>query len=113
MTVLALNNWAQVGEWLALLTGSQGPGLESFWRQNATHGCTVLHCTEYFIITPPLSQYDLHNVERDVKHQNHHHHHSALQGKHFSANLIKNHLGDNKKMRIKVFMTVVWSLYFE
>ena len=31
--------------------------------------CIVLHCTEPFIITLPKSQYDLNNVERDIKHQ--------------------------------------------
>ena len=29
----------------------------------------MLYCTEPFIIILPLSQYDLNNVERDVKHQ--------------------------------------------
>ena len=29
----------------------------------------VLNCTEPFIITLPSSQYDLSNVERDIKHQ--------------------------------------------
>ena len=29
----------------------------------------MLHCTEPFIITIPLSEYDLDNVERDIKHQ--------------------------------------------
>ena len=31
--------------------------------------CIMLYCTEPFIITLPSSQYDLSNVERDVKHQ--------------------------------------------
>ena len=42
----------------------QGPRLESWWKQNSTHNCMALHCTEPFIITPPLSPYDLNNVER-------------------------------------------------
>ena len=31
--------------------------------------CMALHCTGSFIIILALSQYDLNNVERDVKHQ--------------------------------------------
>ena len=31
--------------------------------------CMVLHCTEHFIITLPLSRYDLNNVKLGVKYQ--------------------------------------------
>ena len=34
--------------------------------------CTILHCRQPFIITLQLSQYDLNNVERVVKHRNYH-----------------------------------------
>ena len=44
-------------------------GLESRWRRNSPHDCMALHCTKPSIITLPLSQYDLKNVERDVKHK--------------------------------------------
>ena len=55
-------------EWLALPTfdhevpssNRAGGGLPS------SHDCTTLHCTEPFIITLPLSRYDLHTVVRDV-----------------------------------------------
>ena len=43
--------------------GSRGPCFES------SHDCMALHCAEPFIIILPLPQYDLNNVERDVKHQ--------------------------------------------
>ena len=36
---------------------------------NSTHDYTALNCTELFIITLPLSRYNLSDVERDVKHQ--------------------------------------------
>ena len=51
--------------------GSQGPRFESHWRQNSTHDCIMLYytCTWPFIITLPSSQYDLNNVERNVKDQ--------------------------------------------
>ena len=40
--------------------GSQGPGFKSHWRQNSAHDdCTMLHCTEPFIIILPSFQYDL------------------------------------------------------
>ena len=29
--------------------GSRGPGLESCWRRNSAHDCTVFHCTKPFI----------------------------------------------------------------
>ena len=48
---------------------SQGPRFESLLRRTSTHDCMVFHCSEPFIITLPSSQYDLHNIERDVKHQ--------------------------------------------
>ena len=48
--------------------GLQDPGFESCWRQNSAQDCTALHCTEPFIITLALSQYDLNDVERDVEH---------------------------------------------
>ena len=38
-------------------------------RRQKAHECTVLHCTEPFIITLLSSQYDLNNFERDLKHQ--------------------------------------------
>ena len=49
--------------------GSQGSAFESRWRRNSAHDCMMLYCMEPSIITFPLSQYDLNNVERDVKHQ--------------------------------------------
>ena len=49
--------------------GSRGPRFESRWRLNSAHDSTARHCTESFIITLSWSQYDLYNVERDVKHQ--------------------------------------------
>ena len=59
-----------MAKWLALLNfGSQGQGFKSSWRQNSAHDCVALYCTEFFIIILPFSQYDLSNVERDVKHQ--------------------------------------------
>ena len=36
---------------------------------DSAHDCTVLLCREPFIVTVPFSQYDLNNVERDVKYQ--------------------------------------------
>ena len=36
---------------------------------NPVYGISRLHSLEPFIITLPLSPYDLNNVERDVKHQ--------------------------------------------
>ena len=48
---------------------SQGPRFESSWRQNSAHNCMAVHYTEPFVIIPTSSQYDLNNVERDVKHQ--------------------------------------------
>ena len=35
---------------------------ESCWRQNLTHDCTNLHCTEPFIITLSRSRYDIYKV---------------------------------------------------
>ena len=40
--------------------GLQGPEFESYWRQNSGH------YKEIFIITLPLSNCDLNNVERDI-----------------------------------------------
>ena len=48
--------------------GSQVPEFKSCWK-NSAHDCMALHYTEPFIIILPLSQYDLSNLERDVKHQ--------------------------------------------
>ena len=47
---------------------SQGREFEAQCRQNSVHNCMMLHCIKPFIITLPLSRYDLNNVERDVKH---------------------------------------------
>ena len=58
-----------------LLSGKhEAPGwfrfwLESLWRRNSPYDCTVLLCTEPFSVTLSSFQYDLNNVERDVKHQ--------------------------------------------
>ena len=49
--------------------GPQGPGFESHWRQNSAHDCTVLHCTNPFIVTLPSSRYGLNNVETDIKYK--------------------------------------------
>ena len=51
--------------------GSWGPGFESCRRWNWAYNCMVLHCTEPFVITFPLSLCDSnnHNDERDIKHQ--------------------------------------------
>ena len=38
---------------------------------DSARDCNVLHCTEPFIITLPKSQYDLNNVERDIKPNDH------------------------------------------
>ena len=57
--------------------GSGGLGYESCWRQNSSHDCIACGCTEPFIIILPSSQYDLSNVERDIKHQYHHLHHKV------------------------------------
>ena len=38
-------------------------------RGNSACDHTTFHCTEPFIITLPLSDYGLNNVERDVKYQ--------------------------------------------
>ena len=48
---------------------SCGPMFESCWRKNSDD-CTALSCTEPFIITLLSSQYNLKNVERDVKTEN-------------------------------------------
>ena len=40
---------------VALVFGSQGPGLEFGWKWNSAHECMTLHCTEAFIITLPMS----------------------------------------------------------
>ena len=48
---------------------SGGPRFDSHWRPNSSYDCMALHCIEPFIITCPLSQYDLCNVEKDIKHQ--------------------------------------------
>ena len=45
---------------------SQGPGFKYHWWQNSG---MALHWTEPFIITLSLSQYNLNNFERDIKHQ--------------------------------------------
>ena len=47
--------------------GSQGPRFESCLRRNSAHDCKEFHCIEPFIITVPLSLYDLDNAKRDVK----------------------------------------------
>ena len=44
-------------------------GFESRWRRNSAHDRMTLHCTESLIVIFPSSQYDLNNVERDVKHR--------------------------------------------
>ena len=36
---------------------------------NTAYDCVTLHCTEPFIIIPSSSQYDLNNVEGDIKYQ--------------------------------------------
>ena len=56
-----------VADWLGFLTRSLGSWFESRLRLNLAHDCMTLHCTEPFIITLPLSQYDLNNAEGDVK----------------------------------------------
>ena len=48
--------------------GSQGFRFECRWMWNSAHDCIVLLCTVTFIVALPLSQYDLSNVERDLKH---------------------------------------------
>ena len=58
----------QVAEWWSLQT-LLGPMFETSWRQNSALDCIKLHCREPFIILLPLYQYDLNNVERDVKYQ--------------------------------------------
>ena len=46
----------------------RGPGFESHWRRNSTHGCKALHCIEHFVATRPyLDKTDI--VEWVVKHQ--------------------------------------------
>ena len=50
-----------------VVSGSRDLGFEFRWRRNSSHDCTALHCTEPFIITLSLSQYDLYNVEIDEK----------------------------------------------
>ena len=47
--------------------GSQGPVFESCYRRDSAHDCKMLHCIEPFIVTLPLSRYDLDNVESDIK----------------------------------------------
>ena len=47
---------------------SQGPGFDSCWECNSSHGCIALHCKDPFMITPPLFGYDLNNVERMYEH---------------------------------------------
>ena len=37
------------------------------WRRNSAHDCTVLHCTEPFIVIFPSSRYNLDEIKRDVK----------------------------------------------
>ena len=49
--------------------GSWDLRFKSSWRRNSAQDCIALHCRKPFIITLPSSQYDLNNVERDVKHQ--------------------------------------------
>ena len=49
--------------------GSRGHEFESHGRQNPAQDCTARHCLEPFIITLPLPQKDLCNVEKDLKHQ--------------------------------------------
>ena len=48
---------------------SGAPRFKSCYRQNLARYSVGLSCTEPFIITLLLSQYDLNYVERDVKHQ--------------------------------------------
>ena len=63
---------APVAKWSVLPTSDhEVPGSNSAGIGNSTHDCMALHCTEPFIITLPLSWYDLNNVERDIKHQTH------------------------------------------
>ena len=55
-----------LAEWLGLpILDHEVTGLRLISAQD----CTVFICTEPFIITLPSSQYDLNNVERDVKHE--------------------------------------------
>ena len=59
MTSLVLNNWALVAKWLALPTPDHkvlGLNPTGGWIQLTT---MALHCTEPFIITLSLAQYDL------------------------------------------------------
>ena len=42
---------------------------ESRWRQNSADDCMALDYTEPFLVTLPSSQFDLNNVEGDVKQQ--------------------------------------------
>ena len=56
-----------VAKWLALRTGSLGPGPAGSGIQLMTVR-TALHCTEPFCITNPWFQHDVNNFEWDVKH---------------------------------------------
>ena len=58
-----------VVEWLTLPISDQWSRVQITLSRNSAYDCIALHCTEPFIITLPSSQYDLNNVERDVKHQ--------------------------------------------
>ena len=53
-------------EFLAQLTAEHDIGFQSYWRQNSDYDCLALHYAESFLITLPLSQYNLNNTERDL-----------------------------------------------
>ena len=58
-----------VAEWIALRTLVQEVQVRILLEAEFAHDCTVLCCTETFIIMLLSFLYDLTNVERDVKHQ--------------------------------------------
>ena len=55
LSIVLMPGEVSVAEWLALPTGSQGPGFESLRRWNSAHVRTAFHGTEHFIITLLLS----------------------------------------------------------